>query len=188
MACYPGYCSFYFSHIYYSNLFNHLTTYCLAWNILILASAAGWILGKSYGYIFSGILASFSWMVIKPLWRDSRTGLAHSAWWTQNEPWCPPWSLYLDWPAHKLTRNPPVLESRHSSFITIHRINSAVYSYRFPSSWVSEISLQTCNDWRKSWRTWEAGFKSQWDSKPAYSSPYVDHRTIISKVSDYLTI
>jgi hypothetical protein len=37
-------------------------------------------------------------------------------------------------------------------------------------------------------RSYIEPFLSQWDGKSAYSSPYVDHRTISFKVSDYLTI
>lgn len=34
---------------------------------LILASVSGWLLGKSYGYIFSAALAAFSWIVFQAL-------------------------------------------------------------------------------------------------------------------------
>ena len=52
--------------------FQHYFTQSPVWPdivtlFLILASATGWTLGKSYGYVFSGILASFSWIVFQGL-------------------------------------------------------------------------------------------------------------------------
>ena len=56
----------------FANEFQYYFTHSPVWPdivalFLILASTAGWVSGKSYGYIFSGVLASFSWIVFQGL-------------------------------------------------------------------------------------------------------------------------
>jgi hypothetical protein len=56
----------------FANDFQYYFTQSIVWPdivtiLLILISAFGWLSGKSYGYIFSGVLAMFSWLVFQGL-------------------------------------------------------------------------------------------------------------------------
>ena len=56
----------------FANDFQYYFTHSPIWPdvlivLLILVSVSGWLLGKSYGYIFSAVLAAFSWIVFQGL-------------------------------------------------------------------------------------------------------------------------